>query len=84
MRGGEGGRQRSMAAMKRKQDRARAKAMGVSAEREKVYREVALPEAITVSELAARMTERVADVVKALMTNGIMATQTQTIDADTT
>ena len=82
MRGGAG-RQRSMAAMKRKQDRARAKAMGVSAEREKVYREVALPEAITVSELAARMTERVADVVKALMTNGIMATQTQTIDADT-
>jgi len=72
-----------MAAMKRKQERARAKAMGVSAEREKVYREVALPEAITVSELAARMTERVADVVKALMTNGIMATQTQTIDADT-
>ncbi len=82
MRGGAG-RHRSMAAMKRKQDRARAKAMGVSAEREKVYREVALPEAITVSELAARMTERVADVVKALMTNGIMATQTQTIDADT-
>ncbi len=81
--GREGGRQRSMAAMKRKQDRARAKAMGQSAEREKVYREVALPEAITVSELANRMTERVADVVKALMTNGIMATQNQTIDADT-
>ena len=81
--GREGGRQRSMAAMMRKQDKARAKAMGVSAEREKVYREVALPEAITVSELANRMTERVADVVKALMTNGIMATQNQTIDADT-
>ena len=81
--GREGGRQRSMAAMKRKQDRARAKAMGVSAEREKVFREVALPPAITVSELANRMTERVADVVKALMTNGIMATQNQTIDADT-
>ncbi|MDX8353039.1 translation initiation factor IF-2 [Cognatiyoonia sp. IB215182] len=81
--GRDGGRQRSMAAMKRKQDKARAKAMGVSAEREKVYREVALPEAITVSELANRMTERVADVVKALMTNGIMATQNQTIDADT-
>ncbi len=83
MAGREGGRQRSMAAMKRKQDRARAKAMGVSAEREKVFREVALPEAITVSELANRMSERVADVVKALMTNGIMATQNQTIDADT-
>lgn len=83
LRGGGGARQKSMAAMKRKQDKARAKAMGISAEREKVYREVALPEAITVSELAARMTERVADVVKALMNNGIMATQTQTIDADT-
>jgi len=83
MAGREGGRQRSMAAMKRKQDRARAKAMGGSVEREKVFREVALPEAITVSELANRMSERVADVVKALMTNGIMATQNQTIDADT-
>ncbi len=83
MAGRDGGRQRSMAAMKRKQDRARAKAMGVSAEREKVFREVSLPEAITVSELANRMSERVADVVKALMTNGIMATQNQTIDADT-
>ena len=82
LRGG-GARQKSMAAMKRKQDKARAKAMGISAEREKVYREVSLPEAITVSELAARMTERVSDVVKALMTNGIMATQTHTIDADT-
>jgi len=83
MAGRAGGRQKSMAAMKRKQDRARAKAMGVSAEREKVYRDVALPEAITVAELAIRMTERVSDVVKALMNNGIMATQTQTIDADT-
>lgn len=83
LRGGEGGRQKSMAAMKRKQDRARQKAMGGPVEREKVIRNVSLPEAITVSELANRMSERVADVVKALMTNGIMATQTQTIDADT-
>jgi translation initiation factor IF-2 len=82
LRGG-GARHRSMASMKRKQERARAKAMGVSAEREKVFRDVALPEAITVGELANRMSERVSDVVKALMTNGIMATQTQTIDADT-
>lgn len=81
--GGEGGRQRSLAAMKRKQERARQKAMGGSAEREKVIRDVQLPEAITVQELANRMAERVADVVKALMTNGIMATQNQTIDADT-
>ncbi len=82
LRGG-GGRQKSVAAMKRKQERARQKAMGGQVEREKVVRDVQLPEAITVGELANRMSEKVADVVKALMTNGIMATQTQTIDADT-
>ncbi|MFW2588555.1 translation initiation factor IF-2 [Sagittula sp. SSi028] len=81
--GGEGGRQKSMAAMKRKQERARQKAMGGTQQREKVVRDVKLPEAITVAELANRMAERVGDVVKALMTNGIMATQNQTIDADT-
>ncbi|MEO9823649.1 MAG: translation initiation factor IF-2 [Paracoccaceae bacterium] len=80
---GGGGRQKSMAAMKRKQERARQKAMGGQVEREKVTRTVQLPEAIVVSELANRMTERVADVVKSLMNNGIMATQNQTIDADT-
>ena len=81
--GGEGGRQKSLAAMKRKQERARQKAMGGPVEREKVVRDVQLPEAIMVSELANRMAERVADVVKSLMNNGIMATQNQTIDADT-
>ena len=81
--GGEGGRHRSMAAMKRKQERARQKAMGGNVEREKVVRDVQLPEAIVVQELANRMAERVADVVKALMQSGIMATQNQTIDADT-
>lgn len=81
--GGEGGRRRSMAAMKRKQERARQKAMGGTVEREKIIRDVQLPEMIQVSELANRMAERVADVVKALMTNGIMATQNQSIDADT-
>ena len=81
--GGEGGRQKSLAAMKRKQERARQKAMGGAQDREKVVRTVQLPEAIMVSELANRMSERVADVVKSLMQNGIMATQNQTIDADT-
>jgi translation initiation factor IF-2 len=80
---GEGGRQKSMAAMKRKQERARQKAMGGAQSREKIVRDVQLPEAITVAELANRMAERVADVVKALMQNGIMATQNQSIDADT-
>ncbi|KUJ77940.1 translation initiation factor IF-2 [Ruegeria marisrubri] len=80
---GEGGRQRSMAAMKRKQERARQKAMGGPVEREKVVRDVQLPETIVVSELANRMAERVADVVKALMNMGMMVTQNQSIDADT-
>jgi len=81
--GGEGGRTKSMAAMKRKQERARQKAMGGNVEREKIVREVQLPEAIMVSELANRMAERVGAVVKALMQNGMMVTQNQTIDADT-
>ncbi|WP_298840705.1 translation initiation factor IF-2 [uncultured Roseobacter sp.] len=81
--GGEGGRQRSMAAMKRKQERARQKAMGGQVEREKVMRDVQVPEAIVVSELANRMSEKVGAVVKALMQNGMMVTQNQTIDQDT-
>ncbi|MDG3041394.1 translation initiation factor IF-2 [Roseicyclus marinus] len=81
--GGEGGRQRSLAAMKRKQERARQKAMGGQQDREKIVRDVQLPETIVVSELANRMAERVADVVKALMQNGMMVTQNQVIDADT-
>ncbi len=80
---GEGGRQRSMAAMKRKQEKARQKAMGQSGSREKVVRDVQVPETIVVSELANRMAERVADVVKALMKSGMMVTQNQSIDADT-
>ncbi len=80
---GEGGRQLSLAAIKRKQERARQKAMGGNVEREKVVREVQLPETIVVQELANRMAERAADVVKALMNMGMMVTQNQSIDADT-
>ncbi len=80
--GGAGGRQRSVASMRRKQERARQKAMG-TVEREKVVRDVQLPEAIVVSELANRMAERVSDIVKSLMNMGMMVTQNQTIDADT-
>jgi translation initiation factor IF-2 len=81
--GGDGGRTRSLAAMKRKQERARQKAMGGMENREKIVRDVQLPETIVVSELANRMAERVADVVKALMKSGLMVTQNQVIDADT-
>ena len=80
---GEGGRQRSLAAMKRKQEKARAKALGLGQKAEKQVRDVQLPETIVVSELANRMAERAADVVKALMKMGMMVTMNQTIDADT-
>jgi translation initiation factor IF-2 len=81
--GGDGKRVRSMASMKRKQDRMRQKAMGNNEPREKVVRDVQVPESIVVSELANRMAERVADVVKSLMKMGMMVTQNQPIDADT-
>ena len=84
LRGNEGGRQRSMAAIKRAQERDRRKSLGGQPiEHERIIRDVQVPEAITVQELANRMAERVAAVVKSLMNNGIMATQNQTIDADT-
>ncbi|MZR12123.1 translation initiation factor IF-2 [Maritimibacter sp. DP07] len=81
--GGEGGRQRSVAAMKRKQERMRQKAMGNAEPREKVVRDVQVPDSIVVQELANRMAERSADVVKALMQMGMMVTQNQSIDQDT-
>lgn len=80
---GDAGRERSIAAMKRKQERARQKALGLTQSRDKAVRDVQLPETIVVQELANRMAERVADVVKALMKMGVMATMNQTIDADT-
>ncbi|CTQ49271.1 translation initiation factor IF-2 [Jannaschia donghaensis] len=81
LRGGEGGRQRSMASMRRKQERQRRG--GPSTPQEKVMRTVQLPETIVVSELANRMSERVAAVVKSLMQSGMMVTQNEVIDADT-
>ncbi len=81
--GGEGGRQRSLAAMKRKQEKARQKAMGQMQRAEKQARDVQLPETIVVQELANRMAERAADVVKALMKMGMMVSSNQPIDADT-
>ena len=60
------------------------KQTGPSAEpKEKLTRDVTIPEAITVSELAGRMSERVGDVVKQLMGMGQMVTQNQIIDQET-
>ena len=75
-------RVRSIAALRRRAEKERRGTMqqGPSA---KIVRDVVVPEAITVQELANRMAERSADVIKALMKMGVMATINQTIDADT-
>tara|TARA_R110000772_G_scaffold73216_9_gene160053 strand:+ start:15236 stop:17755 length:2520 start_codon:yes stop_codon:yes gene_type:complete len=80
---GEEDRQRSIASVRRAREREKQKQRELLQEGAKVVREVVVPEAITVQELANRMAERGADVVKALMKMGVMATITQTIDADT-
>ncbi len=74
---------RSMAAQKRARAKAKKMAMGPKEAAQKVFREVTIPEFITVQELANRMTERSSDVVKSLMKLGVMATINQSIDADT-
>jgi translation initiation factor IF-2 len=79
----DGGRQRSMAAMRRRQERSKSRGSGRQEPREKVIRDVILPEAITVQELANRMAERVSDLIKSMMKSGIMVTQNETIDQDT-
>ncbi len=76
-------RMRSMASIRRAREKAIKKAMGGSTESEKVIRDVIIPEAISVGELANRMAERTVDVIKTLMKLGIMATATQSVDADT-
>ncbi|HYD32812.1 MAG TPA: translation initiation factor IF-2 N-terminal domain-containing protein, partial [Azospirillaceae bacterium] len=81
--GDEGERTRSLASVRRARERERLRLAALRQEAPKVTREVILPEAITVQELANRMAERGADVIKSLMRMGVMATITQTIDADT-
>ena len=72
----------SLAAQRRAREKERLKAM-MSQEATKVTRDVTVPDAITVQELANRMAERGGDVIKSLMRMGVMATINQTIDADT-
>ncbi len=74
-----GPKQRSLASIRR----ARKKQQQISEPPQKIFREVTIPEVISVQDLASRMSERSVDVIKALMKLGIMATANQTIDADT-
>jgi translation initiation factor IF-2 len=74
---------RSLASIKRARDKEKRKQASESTSREKVYREVTIPETITVNELSSRMTERSTDVIKELMKLGIMCNANQNIDAET-
>ncbi|MFC4296000.1 translation initiation factor IF-2 [Novosphingobium tardum] len=80
----EGARARSLAALKRAREKEKRAHFGGAAQpREKQVRDVVVPEAITVQELANRMAEKGADLVKALFKMGMMVTVNQTIDQDT-
>src|SRR5205807_5524626 len=76
-----GERMRSLASVRRARERERLRMLHEEAP--KVVREVVIPETITIQELANRMAERAADVIKSLMRMGVMATINQVIDADT-
>ena len=74
-------RERSVASFRRRVQR--ISGHRDSEPKEKIAREVTLPETITIQELANRMAERSVDVVRILMQQGHMAKITDTIDADT-
>ncbi len=76
-------RERSLASLKRKRERERLKAMGIQQPRDKIVREVIIPEAITIQELSNRMTERAVDIIKFLMKQDALHKITDVIDADT-
>jgi translation initiation factor IF-2 len=77
-----GARARSLAALKRSREKEKRAHMqsGPSA---KQVRDVVVPETITVGELANRMAERAADLVKSLFKMGMVVTVNQAIDQDT-
>ncbi len=74
-------RTRSLASARRAREKQMRQMM--TKEQLKIVRDIVIPEFITVQELSNRMAERAGDVIKSLMKLGVMATITQTIDADT-
>ena len=72
----------SLAKIKRAREKEKLKTAEIS-EDKKNAREIVIPEIITVQELANRMAEKTADVVKTLMKLGVMANAAQSIESDT-
>ncbi|MEO7247391.1 MAG: translation initiation factor IF-2 [Novosphingobium sp.] len=80
----EGARARSLAALKRAREKEkRAHFAGQSQQRDKQVRDVIVPEAITLQELANRMAEKGSDLVKSLFKLGMPVTINEVIDQDT-
>jgi translation initiation factor IF-2 len=80
---GDGARARSLAALKRAREKEHRRMGGPREAQAKQIRDVVVPEAITVQELANRMAEKGADLVKALFKMGMPVTLNATIDQDT-
>ncbi len=80
---GDEERQRSLASVKRAREREKQRRTGGSNDKDKVYREVVVPETITVADLANRMSERTYAVIKYLMEQGDMSKADDVLDADT-
>jgi translation initiation factor IF-2 len=74
-------RERSVASFRRRTQRLKGHASDEP--KEKISREVTVPEAITIQELANRMSERAVDVIRLLMKQGQMVTINDVIDTDT-
>src|SRR6266702_3023519 len=74
-------RERSIASFRRRTQR--LKGHQSNEPKEKLVREVIIPEAINIQELANRMAERAVDVIRLLMKQGAMHKITDEIDADT-
>jgi translation initiation factor IF-2 len=80
---GEGARARSLAALKRAREKERRMHGPGSGPAAKQFRDVNVPESITVSELANRMAERGGDLIKALFKMGVPSAMGDSIDQDT-
>ena len=74
-------RERSIASFRRRTQRLKGHA--ANEPKEKLIREVVIPEAITIQELANRMSERAVEIIRMLMKQGAMHKITDVIDADT-
>jgi translation initiation factor IF-2 len=74
-------RERSVASFRRRTQR--LKGVASAEPKEKLVREVTIPEAISIQDLANRMSERAVDVIRLLMKQGQMVTINDVIDADT-